>query len=207
LIIVLNGASSSGKTSLARALQLQWPGPLLHLGTDSMIQMLPAPYSGMKPSAREGIQFYNDVDERGPVVHVRAGSVWRKLETSFARAVRVLAEDAHDLVLDLVLFEPASLAPYVRELHEQRTYFIGVRCILPVLEARELAREDRFQNLARAQHEAVHEPPRCYDLEVDTTSSGPHELARSILQFVDANPRPNAFSLLHSELFAAKGPA
>lgn len=200
VILMLNGTSSSGKTALARALQLQWPGPLLHLGTDTAIGMLPASLVGMKPGARDGIEFYDDSDALGPVVRVRSGPVGRKLDASFARAARVFAEDGHDLVLDLVLFDPTSLRAYVEALHGHRTYLIGVHCDLAVLEARELARGDRFQNLARAQVPAVHEFRGFYDLEIDTTSRGPHELARSVLAFVAECPEPRAISRLHAAL-------
>ena len=202
MIVMLNGTSSSGKTALARALQLQWPGPLLHLGTDTMHGMLPASYVGMKLTAREGIEFYPDTDDRGPVVRVRSGTVGKKLETSFARTAQVLAEDGHDLVLDLVLFDPSSLASYVQALHNHRTYFIGVRCEPRVLEARELVRGDRFQGLARAQEAVVHDSRRFYDLELDTTLLGPHELAQSVVEFVNAHPKPTSMSLLYSQLFS-----
>jgi chloramphenicol 3-O phosphotransferase len=202
VIVMLNGTSSSGKTALARALEIQWTGPLLHLGTDTAHGMLPASYVGMKPTAREGIDFYIDTDDRGPVVRVRSGSVGKKLEASFARVAQVLAEDGHDLVLDLVLFDPSSVASYVQALHSHRTYFIGVHCDPGVLEARELARGDRFQGLARAQQSVVHEFRRFYDLELDTTSLGPHQLAQSIVEFVNAHPKPASMSLLYSQLFS-----
>ena len=200
MIVLLNGTSSSGKTALARALQLRWSGPLLHVGTDTVLQMLPQSYVGMKPSARGGVEFYNDVDDRGPVVRVRSGPVGDKLQQSFARAVRLLADDEHDLVLDLILFDRNSMCSYVEALHGHPTYLIGVRCDTAVLEARELARGDRFQNLARAQLPGVHEFRNFYDLEVDTTARGPHELADSILNFIPAQP-PSGIARLYSELF------
>ncbi len=111
MVVFLNGASSSGKTALARALQLQWSGPLLRLGTDTAIGMLPAASVGMKPTAREGFELYNDRDDRGPVVRVRTGPIGKKLDASFARVVEVRARDGHDLVLDPVVFETADLKP------------------------------------------------------------------------------------------------
>jgi len=200
VILMLNGVSSSGKSTLARALQERWPRPLLHLGTDTVIGLLPVRYAGMQPSAREGIEFTNDADERGPVVRVRAGSIWRQLEASFARAVRLLADDGHDVVLDLVLFDRSCVDAWVRALHDHRTYLIGVHCDLPVLEARELARGDRFPNLARAQQAVVHAHRRLYDLEVDTTSRAPEELAGAIVAFVGEHPSPRSMSRLHAEL-------
>ena len=206
MIVLLNGASSSGKTTLARALQLRWPSPLLHLGIDTVLQMLPQSYVGMKPSARGGIEFYDDVDGRGPVVRVRSGPVGDKVQRSFARAVRLLADDGHDVVLDLVLFDRKSVSAYVDALRGHRTYLIGVHCDGGVLEARELARGDRFQNLARAQLPAVHEFREFYDLEVDTSTRGPRDLASVILDFVAKQTAPGGLARLHSMLFSEEPP-
>jgi chloramphenicol 3-O phosphotransferase len=200
MILVLNGASSSGKTALSRALQAEWARPLLHVGTDTMISMLPAAYVGMKSSARDGIEFVNDADDRGPIVRVRRGELARAVETSFASALRSLADGGHDLVLDLVLYDPASLCCYVRAFQGLRTYFIGVRCELSVLEARELARGDRFPNLSRSQHLVVHAFSKFYDFEVDTTASGPHQLAVAIVEFAQANRNPQSFVRLAREV-------
>lgn len=199
MILILNGASSSGKTALSRALQVQWPRPLLHLGTDTIIAMLPAAYVGMKPSAHRGIEFINDTDDRGPVVRARRGEVARRVEESFALALRSLADGGHDLVLDLVLYDPASLRSYVRAFQGIQTYLVGVRCDLSVLEARELARGDRFPNLSRSQHLVVHEFAKFYDFDVDTTVAGPHQLAEAIVEHVRANPNPRSFVMLAKE--------
>jgi chloramphenicol 3-O phosphotransferase len=160
MIILLNGASSSGKTTLARALQAKWDSPLLHLGIDTTIGMLPAAYVGMGPRSCEGFEFYYDADDRGPVVRVRSGPVARKLGASIARTVALLAAEGHDLVLDYVILETKDLVPFLQELGPFRVYFVGVRCDLGTLEARELSRGDRMLNLARPQHGAVHAPPR-----------------------------------------------
>ena len=201
MIVLLNGASSSGKTALARALQLRWASPLLHVGIDTVLQMLPQSYVGMKPSARDGIEFYSDVDDRGPVVRVRSGPVGDKVQQSFARAVRLLADDGHDVVLDLVLLDRNSASSYIDALHGHRTYFIGVHCDGAILEARELARGDRFQNLARAQLPAVHMFREFYDLEIDTSTRGPNDLAGAILEFVAREASPTGVTRLHSMLF------
>ncbi len=206
MIVLLNGTSSSGKTALARALQLRWPRPLLHLGIDTVLQMLPQSYVGMKPSAGDGFEFYNDVDDRGPIVRVRSGPVGDNVQRSFARGVRLLADDGHDLVLDLVLLDRNSVSSYIGALQGHRTYFIGVHCDVAVLEARELARGDRFQNLARAQLRAVHAFREFYDLEVDTSTRGPNDLASAILDFVARQTGPTGIARLHSMLFSEQPP-
>lgn len=199
MILLLNGASSSGKTALARALQRAWAGPLLHLGIDTAVAMLPAAYVGMGPNASQGIEFYADEDEQGPVMRIRYGQVGRRIEQSLARMVQGLAQDGHDLVLDLVILDTETLRTFVHALADLPLYFIGVQCDLAVLEARELARGDRFLNSARPQHAAVHADPRHYDLRVDTTRSGPYELAARILSHIASQPTPTSFAQLRQE--------
>jgi chloramphenicol 3-O-phosphotransferase len=41
MIILLNGTSSAGKTSLAKAPQRRWDGPLLAVGIDTVVFALP----------------------------------------------------------------------------------------------------------------------------------------------------------------------
>ena len=41
-VVVLNGTSSSGKSSVARALQARMPTPYLHTGVDHFLSRLPA---------------------------------------------------------------------------------------------------------------------------------------------------------------------
>ena len=200
VIVFLNGASSSGKTSIARALQATWHGPLLHLGIDTMLAMLPGAYVGTAPRAHEGFEFQHDTDDRGPIVRVRSGPLGRKLTASFAGIVALLAADEHDVVVDYVLFDTTELVPWLRELRRFPVYFVAVRCDVAALEARELARGDRMVSLARPQHAVVHDAPRHYDLEVDTTARSPYDVAATIIGFVREHPCPKGFDRLRAEL-------
>ncbi len=55
-IVILNGTSSSGKTTLVRAMQAVWDGPLLHVGLDHVISMLPFAYTGDGQHAAVGYE-------------------------------------------------------------------------------------------------------------------------------------------------------
>ena len=59
-------------------------------------------------------------------------------------------------------------------------YFIGVRCPLEVLEARETMRRDRTLGQAKAQFHLVH-AHAVYDLEVDTALLTPQQCAAQII--------------------------
>ncbi len=70
-IIILNGASSSGKTTLARALQDELPGDWLRLSIDDLVAALPT-----KLRSGGGIEF-------GPQGEVTVGEAFRRLERAW----------------------------------------------------------------------------------------------------------------------------
>jgi chloramphenicol 3-O phosphotransferase len=133
-------------------------------------------------------------------VRIRSGPVVRKLAESFARVVARLAADENDVVVDYVVLDTKDLVPYLRALQPFAVYFVAVRCDVEVLEARELARGDRLLNMARPQSSAVHDGPRHYDLDVDTTACCPDDVAANIIEFVRQHPRPDGFDRMRSEL-------
>ena len=200
MILILNGASSSGKTTLVRALQQSWPTVLLHLGTDFALQMLPQRYVGTAESAAAGFRFCQTEDQQGALMEVRVGPLGHRLEQGLARCAEVLDADGHDVALDLVVLDEVSMKAYARALHARRAYFIGLNCDLAALEARELARADRFQNLARSQYRRVHAFREYYDLELDSTARGPRDLANDVLGLVARQPAPEGLSRLAEKL-------
>ena len=57
MIIFLNGVSSSGKSTIAKGLQHLSENPLLTIGIDTFLDMMPAQYLYTGPKASEGFQF------------------------------------------------------------------------------------------------------------------------------------------------------
>lgn len=197
-VLFINGASSSGKTSLARALQAIWPGPLAMGGVDTLISMLPVAYTGFGERAAEGYPFHLDKDAEGrPLTRARTGPAGRILNRRMAQFVAGVAADGLDMVVDHLLLEPEDFEDFGAVLDPARTWLIGVRCDLQVLEARERARGDRALNLAREQAERVHAGRWRYDLELDSGTAPPEALARQVLD-VTAAMRPAALAALRS---------
>ncbi len=165
-IIVLNGTSSAGKTSIARALQEILPAPYLHVAFDTFMHMLPA-----------RIHEYPD-----------APAIFHRTVTGMHHAVRALSDTGSNVVLDHVLRCPSHpdsrdwMEELVAVLPAERTFLVAVRCALEELERRERVRwesDRRFIGLARSQYEQVH-LGNVYDFEVDTTSRTTEESARLI---------------------------
>ncbi len=167
-VVVLNGASSSGKSTLLAALQLALPEPFLAAGLDRFLWMLPARYLD-RP-------LWDDV--LGRATH--AGSTGHRLVAGMHRAIRALALAGNHVLADHVLVESAWVADCADQLADLPAFLIGVRCPLAVLEARERARQDRTLGQARAQFDRVH-AGIAYDLEVDTARHDPEACAQRVL--------------------------
>jgi chloramphenicol 3-O phosphotransferase len=180
-IIILNGASSSGKTSILTALQKQLPEPYLNAGIDKFIWMLPGRYLD-RP-------LWDDV--LGLATH--AGSLGHQLFAGMHHAIAVLARTGNNVIADHVLVEPAWINECARLFADLPAYLIGVRCPLEVLEEREKARRDRTPGQARAQYPIV----GVYDLELDTSLLSIDECARRIQQRLEDGDPPHAFKQLN----------
>ena len=168
-VIVLNGGSSSGKSGIARCLQAVLPDPWLTLGTDTLIQAMPA---SMRTSAT-GIELGSDGE-------VLVGPEFRTLEAAWITGVAAMARAGARIVVDEVfLAGPASQQRWKSALDPLRVLWVGVRCEAEVAAGREIARGDRVTGMAASQAEPVHQGI-VYDLEVDTTHTEALACARAI---------------------------
>jgi len=182
-IIILNGTSSSGKSSILRALQELMEVPLLDAGLDRFLWMLPRRYLN-RPHWDEVLG-----------LAVQAGPVGDRLIRGMHHAIAVLALAGNHVVADHVLVEPRWVGECARLFAPLPAYLVAVRCPLPVLEERERARADqRTPGQARAQFDRVH-TFTVYDLEVDTSILSPDECAARIKERLDG-AAPDAFRRL-----------
>jgi chloramphenicol 3-O phosphotransferase len=162
--IILHGPSSSGKTSLARALQALWPTPLLHVDMDAFELM------------SEGTRL--------PTLEHRR-EAFRLHCANLQATLRNIAATQFSLVLDFVLRDSGQFTRCLDALSGRCVHVVGVKCDLEVLEARERQRGDRDIGLSRSQF-AHPEYSRNYDLVIDTTRLTAHEAAKVIWDFAVA---------------------
>jgi chloramphenicol 3-O phosphotransferase len=186
-IILINGTSSSGKTSIVRALQDRLEEPYLEAGLDKFIWMLPRRYLD-RP-------LWDDVLG----LAATAGKEGHRLVAGMHQAIAALAAAGINVIADHVLVEPAWLEECVRLFGDPPALLVGVRCPLEVLEERERARKDRTLGQARLQFEAVH-AHQLYDVEVDTSVSTPEECASQIGAWLARGETPGALRRLRGRL-------
>ena len=149
--IVLNGASSSGKTSIAAALQDRLEGVWLRISVDDFVRMLPARALAELPKV------------------VRGGH----------GAIAALLGDGLRIIYDGPLGSDL-MAHFDQAVAGHEVLRVGVRCDDAVLDKREAERGDRVPGQARLQNQSVHTGVR-YDVEVDTSDSTVEACAEAIV--------------------------
>jgi chloramphenicol 3-O phosphotransferase len=193
-IIILNGTSSSGKTSLVRALQDLLDEPFLDAGLDRFLWMLPARY--LRPP------LWDEVLGRA----VSAGPEGHRLVSGMHQAIAALSRAGCNVVADHVLVEPRWLEECSLLFADLPAYLVGVRCPLAVLEERERQRKDRTLGQARAQFCRVH-AHGLYDVEVDTSLLSPEACALRVRARLDDGTGPVAFKRLRQRQAGTSGTA
>lgn len=185
-IILLNGTSSAGKSSIVRALQALMPQPYLDAGLDRFLWMLPGRYLD-DPLWQEVL---GQATQAGP-----AGLT---LVSGMHQAIAALARAGNHVVADHVLVEPRWLHECARLFSELPAWLVGVHCPLAVLQQREQARANRTLGQAARQLPLVH-AHAIYDLELDTSQLSPQACARQIRHMVQLG-EPHAFRQLRARL-------
>ncbi|EFL00777.1 conserved hypothetical protein [Streptomyces sp. SPB78] len=181
-VILLNGTSSAGKSSLAQEICAGLGRPSYLLAVDEFRRM-----------------------RRGPDITAASlpGEIARTA-AGFHRVIAGLAAAGHTLVVDHVLSNRARLRELLVLLPAEAVVFVGVRCPLDVVVRRERERGDRVVGTAAAQYSKVH-AHRVYDVEVDTSRLTPAECAEHVLATVEQPARPTAFTRLRAAMATELG--
>lgn len=165
-LIFLNGASSSGKSAVAKIIQGKVSDVVfLYIGEDMFFDMLP-------PAAHDRPDFM---------------TVGMRLYTGFAECVALLATGGSHVVVDTVAWVEGSVPAFLRACQSTTVLAVGLHCDPAELRRREALRADRRVGLAEQQAAIVHQG-WLYDLEVDTTATGIDEVADRIVEAWQAGP-------------------
>ena len=181
-VVVLNGTSSAGKTSLALAFQelrAACGDCWLVFGIDDFLAKVPRPWIEIDalrgPYAEEGVR----LERVGDAARFVIGEQVRRLLTAYRRSIAEVARSGLNVVVDDVMIEHHEWDDWRAALADLDPVWVGVRCDIEVAVQRERARGDRVQGLVRGQAATVHRHP-VYDLELDTTTESPAALARQL---------------------------
>jgi len=150
-IFLLNGASSSGKSTLAAALQATLDEPFWHYSIDHLLAARVLPKN-----------------------RIESGDfLWRDMRpqffAGFHASLPALAAAGNNLVVEHIVETEEWMNRLTSLLRGHDVFFVGVHCAIDELERRERARGDRRIGEARADFETTHH--FCsYDFEVWSTN-------------------------------------
>ena len=180
-IIFLNGTSSSGKSSIAKALQEIIEVHCIHWCIDDYLSA-----------------YQKGLWEKNGIIQPE----WPKIIRGFHAAGAAIARAGNLVIMDDVL---ESEPPWVENLLELfnglSVFFVGVHCPLEELERREKERKERKDGMARMQFDQVH-TIAIYDVEVDTSVLNPQECAEFIIDHIWGEPQSMAFDQLRKTRFS-----
>ncbi|MFC1997324.1 chloramphenicol phosphotransferase CPT family protein [Chloroflexota bacterium] len=173
--IFLNGTSSSGNSSIAKALQEIIEPPCIHWRIDDYLSAYP-----------KGLWAKKEIVQ----------PEWPKIIQGFHAAGAAIARVGNLVIIDDVLeSEPPWEENLLKLFNGLSVLFVGVHCPLVELERREKERKD---GKARVQFNQVHSIA-VYDVEVDTSVLSPLECAAIIIEQLRSEPRPLAFDQLREK--------
>lgn len=157
-VIVLNGTSSSGKTTLARTLQSISSNVYLLCSLDAFWDMTPYKI----PASSKNFP---------------------NMKLALSKSVRALVETGHNVIVDIIFCGQKTYQEITKELEGINLTIVKVNCSLEELAKRELKRGDRCVGLAESQYFTVHDGVK-YDLTVNTLNTTPEQCAQEILDSI-----------------------
>lgn len=157
-IIFLNGTSSAGKSTLAKALREALPEPFCYYASD---QLADAGFRVLKRGMHHGMR-----GERN------------RFFDGFHRSIAAFAEAGNDLIVEHIVEEKSWAEDLRTRTAHLDVFWVGVHAPIEDLERRERERGDRTIGEARF-HLKTHD--YCaYDLEVDTRDPTDQVVARIV---------------------------
>ncbi len=179
-VILLNGASSSGKSTIASLLQNSIPEPFWCISIDHLRD------AGVLPTAR-----------------IKSGEFpWSSLRKNFFdgyhRSLASYAEAGNNLIIEHIVETEEWMRELVTLFERFDVYFVGLHCSIEELERREAQRKDRPLGDAARDSQVVHKFAT-YDLELDSNRP-PEENVSVIIFGWQQRTRPSAFQRMASKL-------
>ena len=128
----MNGPSSSGKTTLAKALQKESDQPFLHIGVDRIIGMMPEKLNNWEGEpAPLGFSWKQSIDEAGHSIHdIQTGPFAQKMLQTLIEIVLTMARMGHYIIIDDISFGKDQVGLWREALKGYKVLWIGIKIIL-----------------------------------------------------------------------------
>jgi chloramphenicol 3-O phosphotransferase len=188
-VIILNGPSGSGKSSIQREFQkLMMPDLWIKLGIDTLFD---APMPDITPENLSIWQSPNPIrwveqsqDAEGKnLITLYVGDQGKRVAYGMNSAIAAYAHVGCNVIVDYIAYDQKWLSDLQEKLKGVRVYFVAVDIPLDILEQREAARGTSPAGHARSHYHTVYGDLR-YDLRVSSDKSSPAMIAAEIADHI-----------------------
>jgi chloramphenicol 3-O phosphotransferase len=187
-VIILNGPSASGKSSIQREFQyLMMPNLWIKLGIDNLFDK-PMPDINL-----ENLQFWQSKNQirwvettqdekQNARITLFTGPDGEKVAYGMNSAIAEYAKQGCSIIVDYIAYKKEWIDNLRNKLKNIKTYWVKVNIPLSVLEEREVARGTSPKGHARSHYNFVYWDLK-YDFEVNSDKENATEIAKQIKRF------------------------
>lgn len=187
-IIFLNGTSSSGKSTLAKALQRKLSEPYFCIAMDTFTDIISPWFTG---------DYNGETSE----------NLERQSLSAMHHTIKLYSDLGYNVIVDDVICKWVSsqgkeyrlLEECVELMHDYPILFVKVYCPLEELKHREIERGDRGIGSAEGNYNLLY-PKDDYDIVVDTYKNTSEECADMIINLLEQPECYKAFKQLQAKL-------
>ncbi len=184
-VIILNGPSSVGKSSIIKAFQAKQNTPWLGTGIDHLyVGVIPPNWLDDKPEHQTIMTITTSKDkEDKKVVTAVFGPEGFKVVKGMHRAIAAYANVGNNVVVDYIKYGQEWLKDLQEALSGLKVIWVGVTASLESIENREKKRGTSPEGHARSHYDSVHQGVK-YDLMLNTDSLTSEQAADKIIEFI-----------------------
>lgn len=189
IVIVLNGPSVAGKSSIQKEFQyLMMPNLWIKLGIDNLFDK-PMPDINI-----ENLAFWQTANQirwvtttqdqnNNPVITLFTGEQGDNVAYGMNSAIAAYAKNGCNCIVDYIAYKKEWLDDLCKKLKNTKVYWVKVSIPLEVLEQREIARATSPKGHARSHYDYVYWDI-LYDFEVNSEKDSAAKIAEQIKKFI-----------------------
>lgn len=199
-IIILNGASSAGKSTTAKAVQAIMDEPYLHTGVDHFQLAFPPNLVNIAGQEDGEVVGWEVVYGETSLQDIRIGPVGQQMIQGMYRMVAALSDTGINIVVDDVIWNEWILQTAVSILHTYPVYFIALDLSQESAQQREQKRGNRGPGNVQYFYSRVYDLNDIYDARIDVENNNPESCAQLVKTAV-ATTQPTAFKSLLQRIY------
>lgn len=189
-VIILNGPSGAGKTSIQKEFQhLMMPHLWIKTGIDSLFD---APMPTITPENMQFWQSKNPIrwvqtskdDQGNNVITLLVGKQGERVAYAMNSAIAHYAKNGCNVIVDYIAYKQEWFDDLQKKLAGIKTVYVAVEIPLEILEQREAARATSPQGHARSHYFTVYGNKK-YDFTVNSATHSAKEIAQQLKELVE----------------------